>query len=57
MATNNNIVRISIFEENELVLKICNVLNALANPTEKNGFKFNISNRRLIISVYRYRNS
>ena len=57
MATNNNIVRISIFEENELVLKICNVLNALANPTEKNGFKFNISNRRLIISVYRCRNS
>ena len=57
MATNNNIVRISIFEETELVLKICNVLNALANPTEKNGFKFNISNRRLIISVYRCRNS
>ena len=44
MATNNNIVRISIFEENELVLKICNVLNALANPTEKNKFKFSISN-------------
>lgn len=57
MANTNNITRISISEETELVLKICNVLNALANPTEKNGFKFNISNRRLIISVYRCRNS
>ena len=57
MATNNNIVRISIFEENELVLKICNVLNEFANPTERNGFKFSISNLRLTISVYRCRNS
>lgn len=57
MANTNNITRISISEETELVLRICNVLNALANPTEKNGFKFNISNRRLIISVYRCRNS
>lgn len=53
MANTNNITRISISEETELVLRICNVLNALANPTEKNGFKFTISNRRLIISVYR----
>lgn len=57
MANTNNITRISISEETELVLRICNVLNALANPTEKNGFKFTISNRRLIISVYRCRNS
>lgn len=57
MANTNNITRISISEETELVLRICNVLNTLANPTEKNGFKFNISNRRLIISVYRCRNS
>lgn len=57
MAINTNSIRISIFEEKELILKICNVLNAFANPTERNGFKFSISNLRLTISVYRCRNS
>lgn len=27
--------RIEIFEEPEIILKICNALNALTNPTEK----------------------
>lgn len=49
--------RIEIFEEPEIILKICNALNALTNPTEKNGFKLSTSGQRFIISVYRCRNS
>lgn len=53
----NNIIRLSISEEYEVVTKICNALNALANPAERNGFKFSITDDKLIISVYRCRNS
>lgn len=58
MATTKEKFQIRISEEDPTVIcAICDALNSLANPENKNGFIFNLKDDRLVISVYRCRNS
>ena len=50
--------RIGVSEEDhDVLLSICDTLNSMADPKDQNGFSFNVKEDRLIISVYRCRNS
>lgn len=44
-------------EDHDVILSICDTLNSLSDPKDQNGFSFNVKEDRLIISVYRCRNS
>lgn len=58
MATTLDKIRIKILESDcDVINAICNTLNFLANPDDQNGFKFDIKDECLTISVYRCRNS
>ena len=44
-------------EDHDVILSICDTPNSLSDPKDQNGFSFNVKEDRLIISVYRCRNS